>query len=60
MPQIRKTEIHARRARKKKMQKLKAKYAEATTASAKESVLTKVSRVAPWISPEDFKKNAKA
>lgn len=59
MPSIRHTEIKARRARKKKMTKLRERFANGT-ATEKEKVLEKVAKIAPWITADEFKNMAKA
>ena len=60
MASLRRTEIHARRTRKKKLNQLKVRYAEAGGASEKELVLQKLARVIPWMSQDEFKKLVKA
>ena len=54
MARIRQTEIHARRVRRGKLRQLRQKYAAAKTGLHKEKVLTKVARIAPWLSEEQF------
>lgn len=54
MAMIRRTEIHGRRVRKMKLHKLRGRYASADTAGAKEKILEKAARVAPWVSKEEF------
>ena len=51
---IRDTELHRRRARRQKLAKLRRRYAAATTEAARRAVVEKVSRVARWLSPEQF------
>lgn len=51
---IRRTEIHARRVRKTKLNKLRARYRDSKSASEKEKILLKVGRIAPWMAGEKF------
>lgn len=54
MARIRQTEIHARRIRRKKLRHLRQKYATARTGLQKEAVITKVTRIVPWMAEEQF------
>jgi hypothetical protein len=51
---IRRNEIHARRGRRRHLQKLRERYAKAKTNADKDKILEKVSRVAPGLSSEQF------
>lgn len=51
---IRLKEIRRRRVRKAKIQDLRVRYAESKTKKEKDSVLAKLSRLAPWLSEEQF------
>ena len=51
---IRQTEIHQRRVRKLKLKKLRGRYKEAKNASEKQKIVEKLTRLAPWISEEEF------
>jgi len=51
---IRQTEIHQRRVRKLKLKKLRGRYKEANNASEKQKIVEKLTRLAPWISEEEF------
>lgn len=46
---FRRTEIHARRARKSKMRKLRTRFAATKSAAEKEKILAKMGRIAPWV-----------
>ncbi len=50
----RRNELHARRARRQRLKKLRARYAKAKTNAEKDKILEKVSRVAPSVSREQF------
>jgi uncharacterized protein DUF6800 len=50
----RRNELHARRARRQHLKKLRARYAKAKTGAEKEKILEKVLRVAPGVSSEQF------
>ncbi len=51
---IRRNEIHARRGRRLQLKKLRVRFAKAKTATEKEKILEKVSRVAPGLTAEQF------
>ena len=51
---IRRNEIHARRGRRRHLQKLRERYVKAKTNADKDKILEKVSRVAPGLSSEQF------
>ena len=50
----RRIEIKRRRHRKVKLKKLRARYKEAKSAIDREKVTAKVSKIAPWLSEEEF------
>lgn len=52
--QIRRNELHARRARRVNLKKLRARYAKAKTGADRDRILGKVARVAPSLTPEQF------
>lgn len=52
--QIRRTEIHARRVRTKRLKQLQARYKDSKSASEKEEILAKVAKRAPWLAGEKF------
>ena len=54
MAVLRMTEIHRRRKRKLKLLKLRVKYKEAKSAIDKEKIASKVAKVAPWLSEDEF------
>lgn len=54
MSRIRQREIHARRVRKKKLKKLRSTLAESKGGAQKEGLLTKLARLAPWMSEKDL------
>ena len=57
---IRRNELHARRARRRHLKKLRARYAKAKTNAEKEKILEKASRVSPSVSREQFLESLKA
>lgn len=59
MASIRRTEIHARRVRRKKLAVLRARLAEAKGATEKEKILSKIARIAPWVKAEEGAKHGK-
>lgn len=50
----RKLQIKIRHRRKKKLAKLRQAYLVAKTKEEKEKILAKVSKIAPWLSEEEF------
>jgi len=58
MSRIRQREIHARRKRQAKLLKLRTQYAS-TTGVAREQILSKVRRVSPAMTEEQFTASAK-
>jgi hypothetical protein len=58
--QDRRWEIRRRRNRRKKLAKLRARYAAARTAAEREKILAKVQRVAPTVTREQFIASAEA
>jgi len=52
--QIKKTEIHRRRKRRKQYRRLRAKLTAAKTETEKKKILEKVKRIAPWLPEEEF------
>jgi hypothetical protein len=54
MARLRSTEIAQRRNRKVQLKKLRARYKDAKSAIEKEKVATKASKIAPWLSQEEF------
>ncbi len=52
--QTREAEIRRRRKRKEKLEKLRKKYQEAKAEEEKRKILEKVSKIAPWLSQEEF------
>ncbi|MBM3227734.1 hypothetical protein FJZ27_02620 [Candidatus Peribacteria bacterium] len=58
MSRIRQREIHARRKRQAKLEKLRAQYAS-MTGMAREQILSKVRRVSPAMTEEQFVASAK-
>lgn len=54
MTRIKQVEIHARRVRRVKLQKLRQKYTAAKTGLQKEKILNSQARIAPWLSEELF------
>lgn len=51
---IRRSEIRRRRARRAKIDLLRAKYAAAKTKKEKDAIMAKLAVVAPWISEQQF------
>lgn len=52
MPGIRRGELHRRRVRRKKLAKLRDRYAQAETPADRAAILEKISKVAPWVASE--------
>ncbi len=52
--QIRRTEIHARRVRTKRLKQLQARYKDSKSSADKEAILAKVAKRAPWLAGETF------
>jgi hypothetical protein len=56
----RKGELHRRRVRRRKLVELRQRYAAAKTEEERASLLAKLSRVAPTLSPQQFLTTVKA
>jgi hypothetical protein len=52
MPRIRRTELHRRRVRRKKLAKLKDRYARAETEADQATIREKIAKIAPWVASE--------
>ena len=50
----RKSEIHQRRNRRKKLGALRRKFKESKSATEKEKLVTKAGRIAPWLTEQEF------
>jgi hypothetical protein len=54
MPVERQREIHRRRVRKEKLQKLRQRYAGTTSSAEKTRILEKLKKISPWMTKEEF------
>jgi len=53
-PKRRRFEIRKKQKRRRKLKKLRELFAKAKSKEEKEKILEKVSRIAPWLSEEEF------